>query len=114
MALSQTVESVEGEILEDHYAYNWSVTEVAEWLLDRHFKGKFDEYACIFREHEIDGEALLALTDSKLQEMGITIVGRRTKLYNAIKKLKKETDLIAQTYHQSTNNDKLKEKELKE
>jgi class 3 adenylate cyclase/ABC-type transport system involved in cytochrome c biogenesis ATPase subunit/tetratricopeptide (TPR) repeat protein len=53
--------------------------DVRTWL---HEHG-FDRYAGLFEQHEIDGEALAALTDDNLKELGLPL-GPRVKLLKAI------------------------------
>ena len=53
--------------------------DVRQWLEKR----GFGRYAELFEANEIDGEALLALTDAHLKELGIPI-GPRAKLLKAI------------------------------
>ena len=55
---------------------------VRAWLV----AGGFGEYADSFEANEIDDEALLALTDEGLKELGIPL-GRRAKLLKAIAQL---------------------------
>ncbi len=43
-----------------------------------------DEYAAAFREHAVDGQVLLQLTDDDLREIGVARVGHRRLLRNAI------------------------------
>src|SRR5690349_3629271 len=45
------------------------------------------QYEAAFRENEIDGDVLPALTADDLKELGITVVGHRRKLLSAIASL---------------------------
>ena len=54
--------------------------DVAAWL-----RGLgLEQYAPAFRDNEIDGEVLPELTAEDLKELGVTSVGHRRKLLDAI------------------------------
>jgi hypothetical protein len=44
----------------------------------------FERYVAIFRDNEIDWEVLPKLTSEDLREIGVTAVGHRRKLMDAI------------------------------
>ena len=44
----------------------------------------FGQYEAAFRDNAIDGEVLLSLTAEDLKDLGVTIVGHRRKLLDAI------------------------------
>ena len=56
---------------------NWSVDDVINWMKSI----KFDQFTDIFREKEINGTRLLALTVKDMREMGIKTVEERFKLF---------------------------------
>ncbi|KAI5408837.1 hypothetical protein KIW84_054604 [Lathyrus oleraceus] len=56
------------------------VDTVEEWL---------SRYAPMFEIYEVDGELLPMLTLEDLKDMGISVVGSRSKMYTAIQKLRK-------------------------
>ena len=60
--------------------------KTAAWL--RH--NDLDEVAALFREHEIDGEALLSLTHADLIILGINTIGLRSKLLRLITAVKRK------------------------
>lgn len=64
--------------------------DVRTWL---HEHG-FERYAELFEQHEIDGEALAALTDANLKELGLPL-GPRVKLLKAIAELAAEPPAAA-------------------
>ena len=51
----------------------------------------FTRFADTFEENEIDGEALLELTEEHLKDFGIAL-GPRLKLLKAIQSLRREAD----------------------
>lgn len=62
----------------------WNIEEVGKWLNN----ARLGEYVDTFKNENIDGEALLELTEEDLKEMGFSIGGKKTFLRN-IKNLKK-------------------------
>jgi hypothetical protein len=54
--------------------------DVAEWL--RRFG--LEQYAPAFRAHDIDAEVLRRLTGEDLRELGVTSIGHRRRLLDAI------------------------------
>ncbi|KAJ4850102.1 hypothetical protein Tsubulata_004518 [Turnera subulata] len=63
---------------------------VKAWLIDL----GLSRYAPVFEIHEVDDEVLPLLTLEDLKDMGINAVGSRRKLYSAILKLRKGSDLV--------------------
>src|ERR1700753_3384302 len=57
-----------------------SEIDVAGWLE----KIGLSQYTELFREHEVDGDILPALTAQDLKEIGVVKVGHRRKLLNAV------------------------------
>jgi SAM domain (Sterile alpha motif) len=51
-----------------------------------------ERYEAAFRENEIDETVLASLTHETLKELGVTAVGHRLKLLNAIAALRAGTD----------------------
>jgi SAM domain (Sterile alpha motif) len=70
--------------------------DVRRWL-EANGLGRF---ADTFEEHEIDGEALLELTDQHLQGLGVAL-GPRLKLLKAIQGLRDEADSAAGSRHEA-------------
>src|ERR1700674_3866177 len=56
--------------------------DVRKWLEE----GGFGQFAGLFESNQVDGDALLALTDEHLRELGIPL-GQRVKLRAAIEGL---------------------------
>jgi class 3 adenylate cyclase/predicted ATPase len=61
--------------------------DVTEWLQ----KLGLEQYESAFRANEIDAEVLRSLTAEDLKDLGITLVGHRRRLLNAIVSLRAET-----------------------
>src|SRR5688500_10073640 len=57
--------------------------DVGRWLLELGLA----EYTEAFRDHQIDGEILVELTDADLKEIGVVALGARKKLLAAIRKM---------------------------
>src|SRR5207344_889924 len=65
-----------------HHAMWSAAMDVGEWL-----KGiGLDQYEVTFREHEIDAEVLLEVTEADLEKFGVPF-GHRKRLIKAIAKL---------------------------
>eukprot|EP00759_Apiculatamorpha_spiralis_P024423 PhF_6_TR27902/c1_g1_i1/m.40919 len=62
----------------------WTTAEVCGWA--KNVVGLPDVCVNALRDNMVDGEVLLSLTEAQLQEIGITVLGPRTKLLNAIHK----------------------------
>mmetsp|Transcript_1540 Transcript_1540/g.2040 ORF Transcript_1540/g.2040 Transcript_1540/m.2040 type:complete len:402 (+) Transcript_1540:75-1280(+) len=60
----------------------WSVADVTTWLLSH----DLDEYCSSFQKEEIDGLALLSLTESDFKELGVKI-GHRKKIFRSLVEL---------------------------
>src|SRR5215472_14632204 len=54
--------------------------DVAAWL----YGLGLEQYAQLFRDHDIDGEILCGMTAEDLKELGISSFGHRRRLLNAI------------------------------
>ncbi|KAF5365591.1 hypothetical protein D9758_003321 [Tetrapyrgos nigripes] len=63
---------------------SWSDSNVARWLSDI----KCANHAATFRENDIRGDILLELDQKTLQEMGISSIGDRLRILNAVKMLR--------------------------
>ncbi|KAI6250729.1 Serine/threonine-protein kinase STE11 [Erysiphe necator] len=63
---------------------NWDEEKVCEWLKNVNC----GEYESLFRKNNINGPNLLEMDKVVLQEMGITKIGDRVRLYLNIKKLR--------------------------
>src|SRR5262249_22202717 len=67
--------------------------DVADWL-----RGLgFEQYAPAFRDNDIDGEVLRRLTGEDLRELGVTSIGHRRRLLDAITALSAEMPAVAAT-----------------
>ncbi|KAG8929999.1 polar growth protein [Tulasnella sp. 418] len=78
--------AVNGVTTEGGDPTEWSVEQVADWLRSK----KFDEGVCSkFIENEISGDVLLELDANMLKELEITALGKRVKILNAIKELRR-------------------------
>ena len=65
--------------------------DVADWL-----RGLgLEQYASAFRDSAIDAEVLRSLTAEDLRDIGVTLVGHRRRLLDAIARLKSEASSIA-------------------
>ncbi|OIT33183.1 hypothetical protein A4A49_55486 [Nicotiana attenuata] len=71
-------------VIDKTKGYNSNVNSVKKWLEEVGFK----KYGLLFEKHEVDNETLPLLTFNDLKEMGISAVGSRRKLFNAIQELK--------------------------
>ncbi|XP_009589452.1 uncharacterized protein [Nicotiana tomentosiformis] len=77
------------EVLNDKTkGYNSNPNSVRKWLEELGFK----KYGLLFEKHEVDDETLPLLTFNDLKEMGISAVGSRRKLFNAIQELKERRE----------------------
>jgi hypothetical protein len=65
-------------------ARSWTVDEVGQWLT----RQGFSNYAGNFREHDVSGAELLNLDASDYVELGITQVGVRKRLQEAVAALR--------------------------
>lgn len=68
-------------------AKNWDEERVCEWLRSVNC----GDYEKLFRKNNINGENLLEMDKSVLQEMGIDKIGDRVRLFLNIKKLRTKT-----------------------
>ena len=65
-------------------AKNWGEEQVCDWLRSV----KCGDYEKLFRKNNINGENLLEMDKTVLQEMGIDKIGDRVRLFLGIKKLR--------------------------
>ena len=66
---------------------NFTIDQVCELLI----KKGFDERVVrVFKENEIDGEALLGLSNEHMKDMGLTVVGHRAKLQRLVSQYKSD------------------------
>ncbi|EDW10018.1 hypothetical protein AWZ03_011824 [Drosophila navojoa] len=72
--------------------HQWTVGDVQKWY-DRHC-GEYTKYVGLFAEHDITGRALLRITDSTLQRMGITDNRDREAIWREIVKQRLKTDIM--------------------
>src|SRR5215472_417698 len=56
---------------------------------------ELEQYAPAFRDNDIDGAVLRSLTAGDLREIGITSVGHRRRLLDAIKALPADTEAVS-------------------
>src|SRR5271167_2471711 len=72
--------------------------DVADWL-----RGLgLEQYASAFRDNAIDAEVLQSLTPEDLRDIGVTLVGHRRRLLDAIAVLRSETSSTAAVDPRST------------
>ena len=82
---SSPTESEVSESIDDpDSAKNWDEERVCDWL----HTVNCGPYEKLFRKNNINGENLLEMDKSVLQEMGIDKIGDRVRLFLAIKKLR--------------------------
>jgi hypothetical protein len=74
-------------------ANEWTQEEVATWV--RSIKDVPDEVAKLFRDNEIKGSELLALSEFGLKEMGVERVGTICLLMKEIKQLENSTQDVS-------------------
>ena len=65
--------------------------DVADWLR----KLGFEEYEPAFRDNEIGERVLLSLTAEDLKDLGVSLVGHRRRLLDAIAALAAEPPAVA-------------------
>ncbi|KAJ7111551.1 ste11-like protein [Mycena crocata] len=65
----------------------WSDAHVARWLTDI----KCANHAATFRANDIRGDILLELDQTTLQEMGVSSIGDRLRIINAVKSLRQRS-----------------------
>ncbi|KAJ7774563.1 ste11-like protein [Mycena maculata] len=65
----------------------WTDNHVARWLTDI----KCANHAARFRENDIRGDILLELDQTTLQEMGVSSIGDRLRIINAVKSLRQRS-----------------------
>ncbi|KZT26359.1 Pkinase-domain-containing protein [Neolentinus lepideus HHB14362 ss-1] len=66
---------------------SWSDAHVARWLTDI----KCERHAPTFRENDIRGDVILELDQTTLKEMGISSIGDRLRITNAVKTLRQKS-----------------------
>lgn len=79
-------------MLSDHHFYHGrtpqrEMSAIAAWLEEL----GLGRYASSFAENEIDRKLLPTLTADDLKDLGITVVGHRRRLLNAIDRLRTDT-----------------------
>ena len=67
--------------------------DIAAWLREL----GLERYEQAFRDNEIDAEILPTLTAEDLKDLGITVVGHRRRILNAIGALRSERESQAET-----------------
>src|SRR5207247_5999028 len=67
--------------------------DVADWLRTL----RLEQYEPAFRANEIDARVLPSLTAEDLKDLGVTLVGHRRRLLDAIAALRAETPAAAVT-----------------
>ncbi|KAJ7285793.1 ste11-like protein [Mycena rebaudengoi] len=65
----------------------WTDSHVARWLSDI----KCSNHAATFRANDIRGDILLELDQTTLQEMGVSSIGDRLRIINAVKALRQRS-----------------------
>ncbi|KAJ6630840.1 hypothetical protein B0H10DRAFT_1774199 [Mycena sp. CBHHK59/15] len=65
----------------------WTDSHVARWLTDI----KCANHAATFRANDIRGDILLELDQTTLQEMGVSSIGDRLRIINAVKSLRQRS-----------------------
>ncbi|TFK55044.1 Pkinase-domain-containing protein [Heliocybe sulcata] len=73
---------------------SWSDAHVARWLTDV----KCERHASTFRANDIRGDVLLELDQSTLKEMGVSSIGDRLRIINAVKALRHKSSSRASTF----------------
>ncbi|KAI9801199.1 MAG: hypothetical protein M1825_003473 [Sarcosagium campestre] len=73
----------------------WTATECADFVSDL----GLSQYANVFVENEIIGEALIALRHEELKEMGMSSVGHRLTLLKSVYDIKIRQDIIVDPEH---------------
>lgn len=81
---SSPTESEFSDLEDPESAKNWDEEQVCDWLRTVNC----GEYEKLFRKNNINGENLLEMDKSVLQEMGIDKIGDRVRLFLSIKKLR--------------------------
>ena len=70
---------------------SWDSKQIERWLADH----KLEKYGPLLAEQCItSGALLLQLTEDHFKEMGVTIIGHRLALVNAIDKLRMEAGFL--------------------
>ncbi|KAL7736471.1 hypothetical protein ACLKA6_019672 [Drosophila palustris] len=72
--------------------YQWTVNDVQKWY--RRHCGEYTKYEHLFAKHDITGRALLRITDSSLQRMGVTDNRDREAIWREIVKQRLKTDIM--------------------
>ncbi|KAH8254495.1 hypothetical protein KR032_010426 [Drosophila birchii] len=72
--------------------YLWTVSDVLKWY--RRHCGEYTQYEQLFAQHDITGRALLRITDSSLQRMGVTDNRDREAIWREIVKQRLKTDIM--------------------
>ncbi|EDW47902.1 protein aveugle [Drosophila sechellia] len=72
--------------------YLWTVSDVLKWY--RRHCSEYTQYEQLFAQHDITGRALLRITDSSLQRMGVTDNRDREAIWREIVKQRLKTDIM--------------------
>ncbi|KAH8354926.1 hypothetical protein KR093_001554 [Drosophila rubida] len=72
--------------------YQWTVSDVLKWY--RRHCGEYTKYENLFATHVITGRALLRITDTSLQRMGIVNNLEREAIWREIVKQRLKTDIM--------------------
>ncbi|KAI8636073.1 hypothetical protein BD408DRAFT_438242 [Parasitella parasitica] len=83
---STVIESLENPLLNSK-AEEWTSNQVSIWLISIGFD---KQLADNFKDQEISGDVLLALTLDSLKEIDVPTFGKRFKIHNAINALRQE------------------------
>ncbi|KAH8394756.1 hypothetical protein KR222_004272 [Zaprionus bogoriensis] len=70
--------------------HQWTVSDVLQWY--RRHCGEYTKYENLFVKHDITGRALLRITDTSLQRMGVTDSWDREAIWREIVKQRLKTD----------------------
>ncbi|KAJ2077606.1 ATP binding [Coemansia sp. RSA 988] len=79
----------------------WNEERVCQWVREQGF-GKYEE---IFRENQVNGEALVELNYNLLKELSVRTVGERVRLNLAIRRLRQQclqTDMNSEANHRGS------------
>ena len=69
---------------------NWSVDRVGQWLETIGLEDKTGPIRKTFKDNDINGKALVSLSKEELQELGITSLGVKKTIMDAIAALPKQ------------------------
>ena len=83
---------------------SWGFVDVANWLRSK----SLGQFADIFVANEIDGSILMDLRDADFVDMGISLIGHRILIKNAIKDIRRSCiqNLANQKFKSASMQDK--------